>query len=118
MQLFADLTCRAIVGVHLDTFKVLHGYFSSVRPVDQQRRQLAVRFYPRWCYVRSGVVVSARTIGSTMNSFYNKQTKLFGPKKFVFDFCVKVPKKIFVAQKIKLEDTLIFGREHSVLPNP
>ena len=28
MQLFADVNFRAIVGVHLRTFKVLHGYFS------------------------------------------------------------------------------------------
>ena len=27
MQLFADLTFCPIVGVHLRTFKVLHGYF-------------------------------------------------------------------------------------------
>ena len=69
------------------------------------------------CKVRS-LVVSARRIGSTMNMFYTKQTKLFGPKTFVFDFCLKVPKKLSVAQMIKLEDTLIFGREYSVLPNP
>ena len=70
MQLFADLTFHVLIGIHLCTFIVLHGYFSlSVRPVDQQRRQLPVRFYPTWCYVRSGVDVSARRIGSAMNRF-------------------------------------------------
>ena len=28
MQLFADLTFRALVGVHLRTYMALHGYFS------------------------------------------------------------------------------------------
>ena len=54
----------------------------SIRPVDQQRRQLVVKFYPRWCYVRSGVGVSARRIKFAMNRFYTKQTKIFGPKNF------------------------------------
>ena len=58
----------------------------SVRPVDQQRRQLAVRFYPRWWYVRSRVGVSAGRIGFAMNRFCTKQTKIFGPKTFIFDF--------------------------------
>ena len=36
------------------------GISLSVRPVDQQRRQLAVRLYPKWYRSRSGVDVSAR----------------------------------------------------------
>ena len=73
--MLVQLFVHALVGIHLRTFIVLHGYFSlSVRPVDQQQRQLAVSFYLRWCYVRSGVGVSARRIGSAMNRFYTKQT--------------------------------------------
>ena len=37
----------------------------------------------RWCYVRSGVVVSIRRIDSAKNRFYTKQSKIFfGPKNF------------------------------------
>ena len=72
----------------------------SVRPVDQQRRQLAVRFYSRCCYVKSGVSVSARRIGSAMNRLYTKQTKHFGPNNFCIWFFLKVRKKLFVSQKI------------------
>ena len=37
----------------------------------------------RWCYVRSGVVVSIRRIDSAKNKFYTKQSKIFfGPKNF------------------------------------
>ena len=55
MQLFADVTLCALVSIHLCTYIALHGYFSiSVRPVDQQQRQLAVRCGIRgisndWC---------------------------------------------------------------------
>ena len=83
MQLFAGLTFHALVAVHLHTFIiiVLHGYVSLCRTSGPTtRKQLAVRFYPRWCYVRSGVDVSARRIGTAMNRFYTKQTKIFGPK--------------------------------------
>ena len=61
----------------LRTFIVLHGYLSlSVRPVDQQQRQLTVRFYPRCYYVRSGVVVSALgKSGRPWTDSYTKQTK-------------------------------------------
>ena len=38
--------------------------------------------YSRWYYVRSGVGVSARRIGSAMNRFYNKQSKIFRPLNF------------------------------------
>ena len=81
------------------------GISLSVRPVDQQRRQLAVRFYSRWYYVRSGVGVSARRIRSATNRFYTKQTKILRPKKFRIRFFEKNPKKLFVAQKINLKDT-------------
>ena len=67
-----------------------------VIPVDQQRRHLAVRFYSRWYYVRSGVGVSARRIGSAMNRFYTKQTKIFRPKTFRILFFLKVPTKFLL----------------------
>ena len=77
------------------------GISLSVRPVDQQRRQLAVSFYFRCYYVGSGVGVSTRRIGSAMNRFYTMQTKIFVPKNLFF---LKVPTKLFVAQKINLDD--------------
>ena len=68
MWLFADLTFLALVGGHLCTFIVLHWYFSLLlRPVDQQQRQVAVRFYPRWCYVSP--YVSLHKVMMMMNCF-------------------------------------------------
>ena len=71
-------------------------YFSRLTPpylysiaVDQQRRQLALRFYSRWYYVRTGVGVSARRLGSAMNRYHTKQTKIFRPKIFLFIFSKK-----------------------------
>ena len=85
----------ALVSVHLHTFILLLGYF-SLSQVDQQQRQLAVRFYSRWYYVRSGVGVSGTRIGSGMNKFNTKETKIFRPKNFhIFGF-LKAPVKLFV----------------------
>ena len=81
------------------------GISLSVRPVDQQRRQLAVRFYSRWYYVRSGVGVSARRIRLAMN---RNRPKFSDHKTFVFYFSYNVPTKLFIAQKTNLEDTLIY----------
>ena len=47
-----------------------------------------------------------------MNRFYTKQTKIYG--NFRIWFFLKDPKKLFVAQKINLEDTLIFEGEYSL----
>ena len=96
-----DSTSLTKMGISLSRYDQL---------VDQQQRQLAVRFYPRWCYVRSGVGVLAWWIGLAMNRFYTRQTKIFGPKNFRIWF--------FLPQKINLEDTLIFGGEYSMFPNP
>ena len=110
------LTFCALVGVHLHTFKALHGYFSLGKTRGPTTRSaLAVRFFSRWCYVRSGVGVSARRIGLAMNRFYIKQTKIYG--NFRIWFFLKDPKKLLVAQKINLEDTLIFRGEYRVFPN-
>ena len=73
-------------------FYSIEWVFLSVRPVNQRRRQLTVRFYPRWCYVRSEVGVSARRIGLAMNRFYTKQNKIFRAKKLLY--------LIFLAQKM------------------
>ena len=51
------------------------GISLSAWPMNQQRWQLAVRFYSRWYYVGSAVGVSARRIWLAMNIFYTKQTK-------------------------------------------
>ena len=109
VQVFVELTFCALVGVHLHTYIALYGYFSlSVRTVTQQWKQLAVRFYSRWYYGRSGVRVSAGRIRLAMNRFYTKQTKIFRPKNLHIWFFLKVLKKCFVAQKVNLEDTVIY----------
>ena len=41
----------------------------SVRPVDQQRRQLALRFYCKWYSVTSGVEVVARRFWLASNRY-------------------------------------------------
>ena len=45
------------------------GIYLSVRPVDQQRRQLAVRFYSKWYCVTSGVNVLARRFRLASNRY-------------------------------------------------
>ena len=50
-----------------------------------------------------------------MNRFYTKQTKIYG--NFRMRVFLKDLEKLFVAQKINLEDTLIFGGEYSLFPN-
>ena len=42
------------------------GNFPSVRLVDQQRRQIEVIFYSRYCIIRSGVGILAREIRLAM----------------------------------------------------
>ena len=41
-----------------------------------------------------------------MNRFYTKETKMFEAKNFCILSILKVPTKLFVAQKINLEDAL------------
>ena len=68
--IIADLAVCAFVGVHLHTCIVLHGYFSLlVRPVDQQWRQLALRFYSKWYCATSGVDVLARRFRLASNRY-------------------------------------------------
>ena len=45
------------------------GVSLSVRPVDQQRRQLAVRFYFKWYCAMSGVAVLARSFRLASNRY-------------------------------------------------
>ena len=45
------------------------GISLAVRPVDQQRRQLAMRLYPKWYRLRSGVDESARIFRLTSNRY-------------------------------------------------
>ena len=45
------------------------GISLSVRPVDQQRRQLAVRFYSKWYCATSGVDVLARRFRLALNRY-------------------------------------------------
>ena len=41
----------------------------SVRPVDQQRRQVAVQFYSKWYCAKSGVDVLARSFRLVSNRY-------------------------------------------------
>ena len=45
------------------------GISLSVRPVDQQRRQLAVRFYPKWYCATSGVDILAKRFRFALNRY-------------------------------------------------
>ena len=45
------------------------GISLSVRPVDQQRRQLAVRFYSKWYFAMSGVDILARRFRLALNRY-------------------------------------------------
>ena len=45
------------------------GISLSVRPVDQQQRQLAVRIYSKWYCARSGVAVLARRFKLALNRY-------------------------------------------------
>ena len=47
-------------GIDLDAYSTFMGSFLLVRAVDQQQKQLAVRFYSRWYIMRSGVGILAR----------------------------------------------------------
>ena len=83
MQLFADLTSRILVSVHLCTYIALHEYFSLDKSSGSTRKVTDGEVYATWYYVTSRVSISARRIGLTMNIFYTKQTKIFGPKNFL-----------------------------------
>ena len=55
-----------------------------VRPVDQQRRQLALRFYPKWYCAMSGVDQLARILSLASNKYIvheNANVKAFSIKK-------------------------------------
>ena len=93
MQLFAELSFCASVGIHLHNFKVLHEYFSLGKTSGPTMwAALSVRFHSRWCFVRSRDVVSARRIGLAMNRFLPSRPKF--TKTFVFDFFLKTEETI------------------------
>ena len=53
-------------GVDLHAYSTFMGSFLSVRAVDQQRKQVAVRFYSRWYIMRPRVGILARQISLAM----------------------------------------------------
>ena len=61
------LHCLCICWCTPPHFVVLHGCFLSFRPVGQLQRQLALRSYSRWYFIRSGVGMLARRICSALN---------------------------------------------------
>ena len=91
----ADLTFRAFVDIHLHTCIVLHGYF-SLRPVDQQQRQLAVRLYSKWYCATSKVDVLARRFSLALKRYIvceramvylrKLMSNVFFLKKFTFNY--------------------------------
>ena len=50
------------------------GISLSVRPVDQQQRQLAVRFYSKWYYAISGVDALARRFRLAPNRYIVRES--------------------------------------------
>ena len=61
-------------GIHLYAYSTFAwAGFVLVRPVDQQRQQLAVRFYAKWYFVRSGVGILARQIRLAMTRVLEPQ---------------------------------------------
>ena len=50
------------------------GISLSVRPVDQQRRQLAVRFYPKWYSAMSQVNVLVRRLKLASNRYIVRES--------------------------------------------
>ena len=68
--IIADLALRAFASIHLPNCILLHWVISlSVRPVDQQRRELAVRLYSKWYCATSGVDVLARNFRLALNRY-------------------------------------------------
>ena len=61
------LDCPGIRWRALPHLVVLHGYFLSLRPVGQLRRQVALRSYSRWCCITSGFGILTRRIWSGLN---------------------------------------------------
>ena len=50
------------------------GISVSVRPVDQQRRQLTVRFYSKWYCAISGVDVLAKRLRLALNIYIFRES--------------------------------------------
>ena len=71
------------------------GISLSVRPVDHQRRQLAMRFYSRCYYVRSGVGVSANRTGSVMIMILYPADQNFRTKKLLYLIFSKCSEETF-----------------------
>ena len=50
------------------------GISLSVRPVDQQPRQLAVSFYSKWYFAKSGIDVLARLFRLALNKYIIRES--------------------------------------------
>ena len=87
-----DPSC--LVGVHLRTCVVLHGYFLSVRPVDQLRRQLAhedllqvILCKARSRCISQGSQVGFEQIESSAYKFNNILKKFSYKFRFALELC-------------------------------
>ena len=82
----AWFTC--FFGIHLYAYSTFAwAVFVLVRQMDQQRQQLAVRFYAKWYFVRSGVGILARQIRLAMTRMLEPQTKYHSLSLLVLTKC-------------------------------
>ena len=61
----ASLACTSALAINCMASSL------SARPMDQRQRQMALRFYSMWYFIRSEVSASARGIKSTQNCGFN-----------------------------------------------
>ena len=100
---------KIIVGVHLRTLKILHGYFSLGKTSGPTTKvagsevllQMVLRKVRNRCISQENQVGHEKILYQVYQNFRTKKYILFHQK---------VPTKLFVAQKINLEDTLIYGK--------
>ena len=74
--------------IDLHAYSALHGKFSfgmTSGPVDQQRKQPAVRFCSRWYIMRSGVGILARQIWLAMTYGFDQVIFIVWIKFFPFE---------------------------------
>ena len=84
------------------------GISLSVRPVERQRRQLAVRFYSKWYYVRSGSMYKLGESCWPWTDFIPSRPK-FSDKRFSYFIFSKSSNETFCCSKDKFRGHLIYS---------
>ena len=59
----ADSIFRDLIGLYRRTCNLQQRVDLSLRPMDQQRRQLAVKLHSKWYFARPGVGILAKNVG-------------------------------------------------------